>query len=127
MIITLSIWTLIFSFIGITLIFAPIILWWGFPFYASVKKAWDEDKLSKGDLVSFGLPLLYFYLVDIWVECTWGCALFRERPFKYGITLSDHCCYWIDYPDSGLRYGSAHAVKVQTDKFEPGYITGKKK
>lgn len=100
----------------------PIIfLWWCFPWYASVNKAYKTNLLSKGDTISFGLPFLVMGAIDVYCNIL-SSVLFVEPPFIHGITLSQRCSYWWNHPEDEWRHGLAHAVKVQTDKFEKNHI-----
>ena len=98
-----------------------IILWWCFPWYAAVRKAVKNKTLSKVDIASFGIPFLGMAAVDILCNVL-SSILFMEAPFIHGITLSGRCSYWWNQPQDKWRHGLAHAVKVQTDKFEKDHI-----
>ena len=110
--------------IYLALYFAPFIaLYICFPWYASVHAAIKAKKLSLWDMGVQAIPFLLMGLLDIWCNIE-ASPLFLELPFlRFNWTLSQRCCYWWHRPDKAWQHGLAHAVKVQTDKYEEGHIS----
>lgn len=105
-----------------------LLLSWGFPYYVSVSTAWDEGNLSIGDKIVHAVPMLIFGTVDMFAELTVASVFFWEPPYRHGLTVSSRARYWIKIKNwhSGKlddwRYGCAHAVHVQTRKYDKTHI-----
>jgi hypothetical protein len=99
-----------------------ILLYICFPWYASVHAAIKAKRLSLWDIGIQAIPFLLMGALDIYCNI-WASFLFWEFPFlRRNWTLSQRCCYWYHRPDKVWQYGLAHAVKVQTDKYEKDHI-----
>lgn len=102
-----------------------VYLWAGFGLYAVSQEAYDAGRLGWRDLAVLGCLLVPVAVVDVAL----GCLLYGEFYFRKGyVTLSQRSCFWIAHPENRWRYGVAHAVKTQANKFQPGHIkpiTGK--
>ena len=102
---------------------ALLVLSWGFPYYIAVSSAWREGKLSKIDMYIHAVPVFFFGLLDVAFNIIFASFIFWDWPFLHGYTLSQRSCYWIHQLDDDWRWGCAHAVKVQTDKYKEGHIS----
>ena len=112
----------IYFWLGATV--APFVsLYIGFPWYASISKAWRDGNMNWVDIAIQGIPLLIFAAIDMYCNFL-ASVLYVEPPYLRGnFTLSQRSCYWWHNPQDEWRHGVARVVKALTDKYEKDHIS----
>jgi hypothetical protein len=101
----------------VTFILTSLGLFYGFVFYAGALQAWDRALI--GQKIILAPPLVFFGLLDVVFNVTFGTIMFLELPSFHLITFSKRCEFHM--ADNNWRGSIAGAYCFLLNTFIPDH------